>query len=125
MKITATVTDVLRNFSDYINRVAYRRERFVLLRGGKPVAELSPVPTGTRLGDLPGLLRALPSLSPEAAASFADDLDEARAELAGAGRTIGAHDLWLAAAAVAHDLTLVTANVREFEGVPGLSVEAW
>jgi tRNA(fMet)-specific endonuclease VapC len=47
------------------------------------------------------------------------------AELAGAGRMIGAHDLWLAAAAVAHDLTLVTANVREFEGVPGLAVEAW
>jgi antitoxin (DNA-binding transcriptional repressor) of toxin-antitoxin stability system len=81
MKITATVTDVLRNFSDYINRVAYRRERFVLLRGGKPVAELSPVPSGTRLGDLPALLRSLPSLSPGDGESFADDLAGARREL--------------------------------------------
>lgn len=81
MRISATVTDVLRNFSDYINRVAYRRERFVLLRGGKAVAELSPVPTGTRLGDLPGLLRSLPSLSAEEAESFGADLDEARDEL--------------------------------------------
>jgi predicted nucleic acid-binding protein len=47
------------------------------------------------------------------------------AELPGPGRLIGAHDLWLAAAAVAHDLTLVTANVREFERIPGLEIEAW
>lgn len=80
MRISASVTDVLRNFSDYINRVVYRRERFVLIRGGRPVAELSPVPAGTRLGDLPALLRALPPLGDDAA-SLADDLEAARAEL--------------------------------------------
>lgn len=47
------------------------------------------------------------------------------AELASGGRMIGAHDLWLAAACVAHGLTLVTANVREFQRVPGLSMEEW
>jgi tRNA(fMet)-specific endonuclease VapC len=47
------------------------------------------------------------------------------AELASAGRMIGAHDLWLAAAALAHGLTLATANVREFGRVPGLAVEDW
>ncbi len=62
MKTTASVTDVLRNFSEYINRVAFRGERFILVRGGKPVAELSPVPLGTRLGDLPSLLDSLPQL---------------------------------------------------------------
>lgn len=81
MRTSASVTDVLRNFSDYINRVVYRREAFVLVRGGKPVAELSPVPSGTRLGDLPSLLDALPRLGDEAQA-FAADLDAARAELA-------------------------------------------
>lgn len=81
MKITATVTDVIRNFADYINRVAYRGERFVLIRGGKSVAELSPVPAGTRLGDLPGLLDSLPRLTEEEAAAFADDLERARSEL--------------------------------------------
>lgn len=38
---------------------------------------------------------------------------------------IGAHDLWLAASSLAHDLTLATANLREFERVPGLRVEDW
>jgi tRNA(fMet)-specific endonuclease VapC len=50
---------------------------------------------------------------------------EVWAELAFTGRLIGPHDLWLAAAALAHGLTLATANVREFERVPGLVVEDW
>lgn len=81
MKITATVTEVLRNFSDYINRVVYRGERFVLVRGGRPVAELTPVPAGTRLGDLPDLLASLPRLTEEEARAFEGDLERARAEL--------------------------------------------
>lgn len=47
------------------------------------------------------------------------------AELSASGRMIGAHDLWLASAAVAHGLSLATANVREFGRVPGLEVEDW
>lgn len=47
------------------------------------------------------------------------------ADLAGQGRTIGHHDLWLAATCIAHDLGMATANVREFERVPGLKVMAW
>lgn len=47
------------------------------------------------------------------------------AELSSAGTHIGAHDLWLAAAALAHGLTLVTSNVRHFGRVPGLEVEEW
>lgn len=81
MKITATVTDVIRNFADYINRVAYRGEHFVLVRGGRPVAELSPVPTGTRLGDLPALLDGLPRLDEGDADTFADDVARSRAQL--------------------------------------------
>jgi len=80
MKITTTVTDVLRNFSDYVNRVAYRGERFVLTRGGKEVAELAPtVPSGTRLADLPEILGSLPRLDREDAEAFAAELDEIRA----------------------------------------------
>ena len=40
-------------------------------------------------------------------------------------RLIGPHDLWLAATCLAHGLTMVTGNVREFARVPGLDVEAW
>jgi hypothetical protein len=77
----ASVTDVLRNFSDYINRVVYRRERFVLIRGGREVAELSPVPSGVRLGDLPAIMASLPRLDPEDIDAFQADIDEARREL--------------------------------------------
>lgn len=47
------------------------------------------------------------------------------AELAAAGSPIGLHDLWLAAACVTYGLRIVTANVREFRRVPGLTVEEW
>ena len=50
---------------------------------------------------------------------------EVWAELSDAGNLIGAHDLWLGAAAIAHGLTLATHNVREFERIPGLEVEDW
>ncbi len=30
---TCSVTEVARNFADYVNRVVYRGERFVLVRG--------------------------------------------------------------------------------------------
>jgi len=47
------------------------------------------------------------------------------ADLSATGSIIGPHDLWLAASCIAHGLTMVTANVREFERVPGLEVEEW
>ncbi len=59
------------------------------------------------------------------------DLEVARAHallwstLAQRGEMIGAHDSWIAATCIARDLTLVTANTREFDRVPGLRVENW
>jgi antitoxin (DNA-binding transcriptional repressor) of toxin-antitoxin stability system len=77
-----TVTEVVRHFSDYVSRVAYRHEVFVLCKGKKPVAELRPLPCGRRLGDLPAILRALPHLSKNDAATFAEDVEAARVALA-------------------------------------------
>ena len=76
-----TVTQVARNFAEYVNRVAYRRESFTLLRGKKALAELRPLPAGARLSELPGLLASLPGLSAAEAGDFADDLVAARDEL--------------------------------------------
>ena len=76
-----TVTQVARNFADYVNRVAYRRESFTLLRGKKPLAELRPLPTGARLSELPGLLASLPRLAAAEAGEFAEDLAAAQGEL--------------------------------------------
>jgi antitoxin (DNA-binding transcriptional repressor) of toxin-antitoxin stability system len=80
MKVSATVTEVLRNFSDYINHVSYRGERFVLTRGGKVVAELVPAPpAGRRLSELADLLASLPRLGDEEAERFAEDMAGGRA----------------------------------------------
>ena len=48
-----------------------------------------------------------------------------RAHLEAAGTPIGPNDLLIAAHARALELILVSANIREFSRVPGLSVENW
>ncbi len=48
-----------------------------------------------------------------------------RASLEKQGRVIGSNDLWIAAHAMALDVTLATNNDREFLRVTGLSVENW
>ena len=48
-----------------------------------------------------------------------------RAELQRAGQMIGPNDLMIAAIARAHDLTLVTHNISEFQRVLGLRLEDW
>ena len=48
-----------------------------------------------------------------------------RAELERAGTRIGAYDCLIAGQALRHGMMLVTANVREFERVPGLRWENW
>lgn len=78
------VTEAARNFAEYINRVAYRGERFVLMRGGKGVAELRPLVAGRRLGELPDLIAALPRLGEAGAETFAADIDASRKENAAA-----------------------------------------
>jgi tRNA(fMet)-specific endonuclease VapC len=47
---------------------------------------------------------------------------EVWAELAQRGQLIGAHDLWIAATALAHGLAVATGNADEFRRVPGLRV---
>jgi len=79
-----TVTEASRHFADYINRVAYRRESFTLVRGNRPLAELRPLPAGRRLAELPGLISSLPRLTSTEADDFGADLAAARAELAAA-----------------------------------------
>ncbi|MBY0527717.1 MAG: type II toxin-antitoxin system VapC family toxin [Gemmataceae bacterium] len=48
-----------------------------------------------------------------------------RAHLASLGTPIGPNDLFIAAIALAHGLTLVTHNTAEFSRVPGLTLEDW
>ncbi|MDA3926013.1 MAG: type II toxin-antitoxin system prevent-host-death family antitoxin [Kiritimatiellae bacterium] len=77
--ITLSVTDVARNFSEYVNRVNYKGDRFVLVKGGREVAELKPVPKGRLLSELAALLKTSARLSQEEAEAFEADINEARA----------------------------------------------
>lgn len=85
-----SVTEAARHFAEYVNRVVYRGESFILVRGKKPVAELRPLPMGNRLAEFPEMLASLPRLAPDEAREFAEDLEMARTEL---GR-VEVHDPW-------------------------------
>jgi len=58
-------------------------------------------------------------------ASAARRYGEVRAELERRGTPMGDADLRIASIALTRDLTVVTANVRHFQKVPGLAVENW
>lgn len=66
-KITAT--EAARNFSDLLTTVKFRRSRYTILRGGKPIATLGP-PEGVvherSLGELRDLWARIPRLGDEA-----------------------------------------------------------
>ena len=46
------------------------------------------------------------------------------ADLQSTGALVGAHDLWIAATALAHSLTIMSTNARDFGRIPGLALEA-
>jgi tRNA(fMet)-specific endonuclease VapC len=50
---------------------------------------------------------------------------EVRAGLLDAGLTTPEIDLFIAATALVHDLTLVTHNVQDFAHIPGLTIQDW
>ncbi len=55
----------------------------------------------------------------------AEQAAQIRSDLKVAGTPIGAYDILIAATALAHDLTMVTSNIREFERVSGIKIENW
>lgn len=55
----------------------------------------------------------------------ADLYGQIRARLEAQGTPIGPNDLMIAAIALAHQLTLVTHNTREFGRITGLNIEDW
>lgn len=58
---TISATEAARSFSDLINRVGYKGERFIIERGGKPMCEISPIDKHRITGhDLLALLASLP-----------------------------------------------------------------
>lgn len=75
---------------------------------------------GTRLKAILAVMAVVP-LEPPTDTHYAD----IRAHLESKGQTIGPNDMLIAAHARALGCVMVTANLREFQRVPGLRVESW
>ncbi len=78
MENTISATQAARNFSELLNEIKFRNRRYTIVRAGKPVAVLGPAGAATSrtLGELPNLLKQLPSLGDEAG-SFERDVKRA------------------------------------------------
>jgi tRNA(fMet)-specific endonuclease VapC len=83
-------------------------------------AKKGSVRLASQLETILSALEVIPFEAP-ADAAYAN----ARVELEAAGTPIGGNDLLIAAQALALDMTVVTANEREFARVGGLRVENW
>lgn len=72
-----TVTEAARGFSDLINRVFYRHESALLVKGGKPMARLLPVNPPAKTG---GELAARWDDTYAGDPTLADEIAKARAK---------------------------------------------
>lgn len=63
-----SATDAARNFSDLLDAVEHRGEHYTVVRRGRPVARLQPVPLGTGAAAKDALRRHKPDIG------WADDL---------------------------------------------------
>jgi antitoxin (DNA-binding transcriptional repressor) of toxin-antitoxin stability system len=76
---TITVTEAVRNFSELLDGIRYRGERYTIMRGGKPAATIGPAAGSVKerkLSDLQDIIRNLPRLEDDGEA-FARDIAQA------------------------------------------------
>ena len=69
MQKTVSATEAVRKFSEILNSIRYRGESYTIVRGGKPIASISPVETSSRrrlLGELKEMVKDIPRLGAEA-----------------------------------------------------------
>jgi antitoxin (DNA-binding transcriptional repressor) of toxin-antitoxin stability system len=81
MEKTISATEAVRKFSEILSSIKYKGDRYVILRGGKPVAAIGPIdpePRTTTLRELIHKLSMKPVLGEEEAESFRRDLEEIR-----------------------------------------------
>jgi antitoxin (DNA-binding transcriptional repressor) of toxin-antitoxin stability system len=65
MQAAISSTEAVRNFSELLNNIKYRGDRYTVIRGGKPAASLIPVEatrSGATLADLRNIVRTFPHL---------------------------------------------------------------
>lgn len=77
MEKQITATEAVRKFSEILDSVYYKGDRYVVMRGKKAVAHISPheeTKTQRTLGELKALIGRLPSLRDK---QFVEDVDRA------------------------------------------------
>lgn len=80
MEKVVSATEAVRKFSDILNSVRYRGESFTIMRGGKPVASISPIESPLKkrhLHEIKEIAKNIPQLEDEAG-PFEEDLKEIR-----------------------------------------------
>ncbi len=78
MTKTVTATEAVRKFSEILNSIKYKGHHYTVMRGGKPVASITPAEKPAKemtLGDLKELLKTLPSLGEESG-KFKKDIEK-------------------------------------------------
>ncbi len=78
MEKRISATEAVRKFSEILNSVKYKGERYTVIRGGKPIASICPIEIPLKeksLGELKELLKSIPELGDEAG-KFGEDLKE-------------------------------------------------
>jgi antitoxin (DNA-binding transcriptional repressor) of toxin-antitoxin stability system len=77
-----SVADAAKDFLRLLDHVERKRETAILLRDGKPVATLTPIPSAAATGaELAERWAKLEKLAPDEANAFADDIEKARTKL--------------------------------------------
>jgi len=75
MERAIRATDAVRSFSEILNRVKFQGSRYIIIRGGKPVASICPVEEPQKqhkLAELKTILKKISRLGDEAASFEAD-----------------------------------------------------
>jgi len=78
MTKTVTATEAVRKFSEILNSIKYKGDHYTVMRGGKPVASISPAENPVKertLGDLKEIVMGLPSLGEESG-NFRKDIEK-------------------------------------------------
>ncbi|MBC7964191.1 MAG: type II toxin-antitoxin system Phd/YefM family antitoxin [Steroidobacteraceae bacterium] len=83
MHTAISSTEAVRNFSELLNNIKYRGDRYTVIRGGKPAASLvpvEPVRSGVTLADLRKIVQVLPHLDRSDTSFEADVIDSASSQ---------------------------------------------
>ena len=76
-----TVTEAARNFSDLINRIHYRGESAMLIKGTRPMVRMLPARQPKTGAELAAIWPTLPHLTPSEAAHMEADILAAQRNL--------------------------------------------